>query len=114
MKFDEYQELALKTFNKDKEKDMTLIGVMGLSGESGECLDLMKKHLFHGHELDKNKLTDELGDVLWYLAITAKSIGVSLEEVASFNVNKLKTRYPKGFSTKDSIARVDYNKKTSV
>ena len=110
MELNEYQELALRTScSKDKDK-MLLNGMMGLCGESGECLDLMKKHMIQGHELVGEKVKDELGDVMWYLAVAAKGLGVTLDEVAEFNVNKLKTRYPQGFSSSDSIARVDYNK----
>lgn len=111
MDFKEYQQLALRTFNHEHDDEMTLNGVMGICGEGGECLDLMKKHIFQGHELSKDKLKDELGDIMWYLAITAESIGITLEDIADFNINKLKIRYPNGFSSSDSIARVDYNKK---
>ena len=111
MDFNEYQQLALRTFNTKAKDQMTLNGVMGICGEGGECLDLMKKHMFQGHELSPDKLKDELGDIMWYLAITAESIGVKLEDIAEFNVNKLRTRYPNGFSSSDSVARVDYKKK---
>lgn len=111
MNLNEYQSLALRTLTeKDKKQNLTL-GVMGLAGESGECIDLVKKHVFHDHPLAEQKLKEELGDVLWYLAVTAHSMGVSLDEVAEINVQKLKTRYPNGFTSADSIARVDYNKK---
>lgn len=99
----EYQLLALRTANK--EKDLVLNGVLGLSGETGEVADIVKKHLFQGHELNEDKLIDELGDVLWYIAITAKGLGVGLEEVARHNVEKLKKRYPEGFATERSINR---------
>jgi NTP pyrophosphatase (non-canonical NTP hydrolase) len=111
MNFNEYQKLALRTFNTKNKDQMTLNGIMGICGEGGECLDLMKKHMFQGHELSKDKLKDELGDIMWYLAITAESLNLEFDEIAQFNINKLKTRYPNGFSVSDSIARVDYNKK---
>lgn len=103
----EYQQLALRTepyMNNDI--DRILQGVMGLAGESGECVDLMKKHIFQGHSLDMEHLMKELGDVAWYLAITADSIGYTLEEVFEANIKKLEARYPDGrFEANKSINR---------
>lgn len=73
----------------------------------GECIDIVKKHLFQGHELDINKLVDELGDVLWYAAVTAAGIGVTLEDVMQHNIDKLRKRYPDGFNAERSIHRED-------
>lgn len=107
MTINEYQQLALRTESYfDNDLDRTLQGVMGLAGESGECVDLMKKHLFQGHILDLQHLMKELGDVAWYLAITADSIGFSLEEVFEANIKKLEERYPNGrFEADKSINR---------
>ena len=80
-------------------------GVMGLAGESGECVDMVKKYLFQGHDLDKEHLAKELGDVAWYLAITARAIGYDLSTVLQMNVEKLKKRYPDGFTAEKSINR---------
>ena len=103
----EYQKAALRTANKGKLSDTELLtnGVLGLSGESGECADLVKKHLFQGHELDTDKLANELGDVAWYLAVASYAIGYSLEAVLQMNVDKLKARYPHGFTCEDSLRR---------
>ena len=111
MDLNEYQNLALRTASNSTQENLILNGVMGICGEGGECIDLVKKSMFQGHELNKDKLKDELGDVMWYLAVAAKGIGVDLAEVAEFNINKLKTRFPNKFTAEDSIARVDYNKK---
>ena len=106
MNFDEYQQLALRTANKDlSENDRLAMTALGLVGEAGECADLLKKHLFHGHPLDAVKLTKELGDVLWYIAVMAHEIGVDLEVVAMMNVAKLKARYPEGFTEEKSLNR---------
>ena len=78
---------------------------MGLCGESGEVIDLVKKHVSHGHPLNREKLIDELGDVAWYLAECAEAIGITLEDVLTHNIEKLKKRYPEGFSTERSINR---------
>lgn len=107
MTINEYQQFALRTepyMNNDL--DRILQGVMGLAGESGECVDLMKKHIFQGHSLDMEHLMKELGDVAWYLAITADSIGYTLEEVFEANIKKLEARYPDGrFEANKSINR---------
>jgi NTP pyrophosphatase (non-canonical NTP hydrolase) len=108
MTFDEYQDLADRTRNKDLtlEQCLAMTG-LGLGGEAGEAQDLVKKHLFHGHALDKEKLTKELGDVLWYVAVMANVIGVSLSEVAARNIAKLRARYPEGFSVERSVNRIE-------
>ena len=80
-------------------------GVMGLCGEAGEAIDIVKKYLAQGHELDQEKLIKELGDIAWYLAETAYALDVPLEEVLSRNIQKLKARYPQGFDTERSIHR---------
>lgn len=78
---------------------------LGLTGESGEVADLIKKWQFHGHPLDDEKLLLELGDVLWYVNRAALAIGKTLEDVMQANVDKLRKRYPNGFSTEASINR---------
>lgn len=103
MKANEYQNLALRTVNKElSKKDILINGVMGLCGESGEAIDIVKKHLAHGHELDREKLILELGDVAWYLAETAYALDITLEDVFKLNIEKLKKRYPNGFDKEKS------------
>ena len=102
----EYQKLALVTLNPAlSEKDVLINGVMGLCGEAGEAIDIVKKHLAQGHELDREKLIGELGDIAWYLAETAHALGVPLDEVLERNIGKLKKRYPEGFDENRSIHR---------
>ena len=102
----EYQKLAMTTLNPELSKKEILInGVMGLCGESGEAIDIVKKHLHQGHELGRQKLIKELGDIAWYLAETAYALDVSLDEVLEQNIAKLKARYPEGFDTERSIHR---------
>lgn len=106
MKINEYQQLAMRTLNKDlSKKDVLINGVMGLCGEAGEAIDIVKKHLAQGHELDKEKLIKELGDVAWYLAETAYALDTDLETVFNLNIEKLKRRYPEGFEKEKSISR---------
>lgn len=99
---------ALRTaagMNHPNNDEILLNGVMGLCGESGECVDMVKKYRFQGHELDKAHLAKELGDVAWYLAVTAHAIGYDLETVLQMNVDKLRNRYPNGFEKERSLHR---------
>lgn len=108
MTINEYQKLAMTTKNPDLTgRDLLINSVMGLCGESGEVIDLVKKHVSHGHPLNREKIIDELGDVAWYLAECADAIGISLEEVLAHNIEKLKKRYPEGFSIERSINRTE-------
>lgn len=106
MTINEYQKLAMTTLNPDLDKkDVLINGVMGLCGEQGEVIDIVKKHLAQGHELNRDKIIKELGDVAWYIAEIATVLDVELEEVLTLNIEKLKKRYPEGFSTESSIHR---------
>ena len=106
MRINEYQKLAMTTLNPNLDKkDILINGVMGLCGESGEVIDIVKKHLAQGHELDREKIIKELGDVAWYMAEIATVLDVELEEVLVQNIEKLKKRYPEGFSTEKSVNR---------
>ena len=96
----------MTTLNKELNNEQVLLnGVMGLCGESGEVIDIVKKHISQGHALNKEKLIEELGDVAWYLAETAYALGIDLETVLAGNIQKLKERYPEGFSIEKSINR---------
>ena len=106
MTINEYQQLAMTTLNKEmSKKDMLINGVMGLCGESGEAIDIVKKHLAQGHKLDREKLIKELGDIAWYLAEMATVLDIELEEVLVRNIEKLKKRYPEGFDKEKSLNR---------
>ena len=106
MTINEYQQLAMTTLNKEmSKKDMLINGVMGLCGESGEAIDIVKKHLAQGHELNREKLIKELGDIAWYLAEMATVLDIELEEVLVRNIEKLKKRYPEGFDKEKSLNR---------
>jgi NTP pyrophosphatase (non-canonical NTP hydrolase) len=98
MTFDDYQAQARRTMNtalsEDEARTMT---ALGLVGEAGECSELIKKHVFHNRALDREELQAELGDVLWYVAMLADACGLSLQEIAAHNVEKLIRRYPEGF-----------------
>ena len=106
MTVNEYQKLAMTTLNPAlSKKDVLINGVMGLCGESGEAIDIVKKHLAQGHPLDREKLIKELGDIAWYLAETATALDVTLVEVLEGNIVKLRRRYQEWFNTNHSLNR---------
>ena len=108
MTANEYQKLAMRTLNPALDKrDVLINGVMGLCGEAGEAIDIVKKHLAQGHALDREALIKELGDVAWYLAETAYALDVPLDDVLERNIDKLRARYPGGFEAERSIARAE-------
>ena len=104
---EEYSKLALGTAPDTNLSNRILLGALGLTGEAGEVAELVKKHVFHDHLLDRSKLIRELGDVLWYLNFLAVKVAdVSLATVMEVNITKLAARYPEGhFSAERSMNR---------
>lgn len=113
MRAHDYQALAARTLIDGEDRTLTghdlmlVWNAIGLAGEAGECAELVKKGILHGHGLDVDGLSKELGDVLWYVASLATVAGLSLDAIMAANIDKLRTRYPDGFAPADSIARVD-------
>lgn len=98
MNFEVYQDAAFRTAadSGDTQRDL-LITCLGLAGEVGEVVELVKKDIGHGRKVDLVHLQAELGDVLWYVADLATRYGLNLNTVAANNVAKLRARYPQGF-----------------
>lgn len=107
MNADTFQAAVMRTAKVDSYLEVQSNIALGMAGEAGEYADLIKKHLFHGHPVDPDKLQKEIGDVLYYCAWAAASHGFKLSDVMQTNVEKLLTRYPNGFNTEDSIKRQD-------
>ena len=109
MTINEYQTAALRTAQADKltANELLLNSALGLCGESGEVADLIKKHRFQGHDIEIEHIAKELGDVAWYLAVGAYAIGFDLESIFRMNIEKLKARYPNGFSADRSLHRAE-------
>lgn len=105
MDFDMYQTEVRTTRENESDERLRLLAALGIAGEGGEVVDLIKKVEFHGHALDKKKVAEELGDLLWYLSTMADAIGWTLDQVAAFNVDKLRARYPDGFNSERSQNR---------
>jgi NTP pyrophosphatase (non-canonical NTP hydrolase) len=106
--FNEYQILAESTArrtDKDTYKERFCNFGLGIAGEAGEVADYLKKIVFHEHAIDLDKLEKELGDVMWYVATIASTVNLKLDDVAEANIEKLKKRYPEGFSVECSKNR---------
>lgn len=102
----EYQQLAEKTSGAGKDGERRkIIAALGLAGEAGEFANMIKKLTAHGHEIPAQKLAEELGDVMWYIAEAATACGLTLNEIAAGNIAKLQARYPEGFSEEASRNR---------
>lgn len=108
MNLDHYQRDAARTMNPGLTPSERLLdAAAGLAEESGEVLGAVRKHLFQARPIDKGALMKELGDALWCLAAVATSQGISLGDVAALNLEKLRVRYPQGFTVADRAARRD-------
>lgn len=107
MTANDYQRAAMRTASgmNYENHGMLINGILGLCGESGEVADHVKKASFQGHELDTKHIAEELGDVSWYLAVTAHAIGYDLGDIFQMNIDKLAKRYPEGFSKERSVNR---------
>jgi NTP pyrophosphatase (non-canonical NTP hydrolase) len=93
--FDEYQKAAVRTMNTRLSDDERLLdAAAGIAEEAGEVLAHVRKHLYQRKELDRKRLAEELGDVLWCVAAVATIQGFSLEELATGNITKLQARHP--------------------
>lgn len=106
MTINEYQRSASHFISPELTRETMLINsALGIGGESGEVIDLIKKNTFHGHELDIEKIKGEMGDVCWYLAEIATALDFDFEDVFIKNIEKLSKRYPEGFDKERSIHR---------
>lgn len=109
----QYQNEVIRTLldTPDKlltsEETMIIWNAIGLGGESGEVLEIIKKGIFHRHGIDKNKIIKELGDVIWYVTALCDKLNISLGDVLSANVKKLRERYPNGYKSENSINRIE-------
>jgi NTP pyrophosphatase (non-canonical NTP hydrolase) len=101
-----YQQLAARSSKGETDVEKRkIIAALGLAGEAGEFANIIKKQAAHGHTIPNQEFADELGDVLWYLSEAATACGLSLGDIANQNIEKLKKRYPEGFSEERSINR---------
>ena len=107
---DVFQEEALRCMRSDLPYEAICSNMcMGLAGETGETIDIFKKHIYQGKVLDINDVIEEIGDILWYIANLCNVNKITMKECMESNVEKLRKRYPNGFSIKDALERVDKN-----
>ena len=108
MNLDDYQRAALRTINPAlDDRDRLLDASAGLAEEAAEVLGLVRKRAFQQREVDPARMVEELGDVLWCLAVTAHSLGFSLSKIAQANQEKLVRRHPGGFESERQTAGAD-------
>ncbi len=120
---EEYIKGVLKTESVDlseiftRLEDHNIIRILhaatGLSTESGEFLDTLKKYIFYGKELDLINIKEELGDCLWYIGVALDVLGCDFEEIMEQNINKLRSRYEGKFTKEKAINR-DLGKEREV
>ena len=105
--FTHYQHLAMRTAKPMSAEDDLMHAAFGLAGESGEFADCIKKHLVYSQPLDEENAAEELGDILWYVALACCTLGVSMDEVAARNIEKLRKRYPSHYQNELAAFRAD-------
>ena len=107
---DVFQEEALRSMRNDLPYEAICSNMcMGLAGETGETVDIFKKHIYQGKDLDINDVIEEIGDILWYIANLCNVNKITMKECMESNIEKLRKRYPNGFTVKDALERVDKN-----
>lgn len=107
MNFDQYQLAANKTAKNLGETGDLLHAALGLAGEAGEFVDCVKKHTVYGQALDAKNAKEELGDMLWFVALGCKALGISMGSIAEENIAKLQKRYPGAYSDEHAMLRLD-------
>jgi len=111
MDLNEYQKKANRTINTMLNENDQIVNVaLGLAGEAGEFVDMVKKFRFQSHEFDRDLALKEIGDIMWYCALAARELGTPLNEIARMNIEKLEKRYPlDGFDADKSRNRDEYD-----
>lgn len=103
-----YQILAMRTAKAMGSQAADLShAALGVAGEAGEFCDAVKKHAVYGKPLDAENAAEELGDLLWYVALGCSALGVNMGDVMADNISKLRKRYPDKYTDTDALARAD-------
>lgn len=105
MDITEYTQEVHRTCSIKEPKELLTLTALGIAGEAGEVVDIVKKVLYHSHELDISVLCKEIGDLLWYTVLLCDTVGLTLGDVMQTNVEKLRGRYPDGFDKQRSLVR---------
>ena len=110
-----YEQFVAKQVKRPQEiiETMTpakvdlLHAAVGISGEAGELLDAVKKHVIYNKDLDVDNVIEELGDVEFHLAAIRQRLLITRSEILARNMSKLQKRYPVGYTDKATQERVD-------
>ena len=105
MDYAEYAKEVQRTCSIEDRRELLTLTALGIAGEAGEVVDMLKKVLYHAHELDTPALCKEVGDLLWYMTLLCETVGLTLDDVMQANVEKLRQRYPRGFDEQRSQMR---------
>lgn len=90
----------------DKGHEMNLLhAAIGIGTEAGEMLDAFKRKLFYGKELDVVNVKEELGDLIWYMAILMRELDLDFHEILQLNIDKLRARFPEKFTENHALNR---------
>ena len=110
----QYQSLAITTakmfpsgMTVEPQLSDILHATLGIAGESGELVDAVKKTVIYNKPLDVVNFKEELGDILWYVALGCHAVGVNMEDIMKANIDKLMKRYPEKYSDAAAIERAD-------
>lgn len=104
----DFQEQAARTqimdpgFHIPGHEMMAVWNALGLAGKAGDVAELVKKGVFHRHQVDPAKLEKELGDMLWYAAAICTTLGLDLGEIMRANLDRLKAGDSNQYSVEDS------------
>lgn len=109
MRASKFQKETLRTVNKGLDWNGRVSNaLLGIQGETGEVADIFKKYLYQGHSIDFMDVREEIGDVLYYIGLLCETMDMDMEEIMKENIEKLRERYPEGFSEENSINRKEY------
>lgn len=102
----DHDDLGYEVMSERCGKQSRLVHyLLGIGTEAGELQDQLKKHLAYGKPFDEVNIKEELGDLMWYVARTCDTLGLTLEEVMEVNINKLKARYGDKFTAYAALNR---------
>jgi NTP pyrophosphatase (non-canonical NTP hydrolase) len=105
MNIEQYQKECKRTVPKDFRSRLLANMTLSLCEEAGEVASPIKKHIFHGHELNKEKIIEEMGDLMFYANNLMTLLDIEMTDVLDYNIKKISERYPNGFNEHDSINR---------
>jgi len=105
---------GIKPRLNDDQIAVTMHAVLGITSEAGEIADAVKKWVAYGKEIDRVNLLEEMGDLVHFVTMLCVAQGFTLEQVIMANVNKLRKRYPNGFSENSALNRSPENERASL